>query len=103
MGIINKLKEAWKEKTVEEKVGFFFDIVATIGGGLIGTDLGKKFSEGHHPIAGFFIKITTAGLGMAAGDLSAKKLRESYAEPIGRIADTLKAKAEKEAADEQRA
>lgn len=101
MGFLKKMQDEWKSKDVTEKLAFVFDIIASIGGGLIGTDLGKRFGEGHHPITRICIQITTAGIGMATGDLASKKLREGYAEPIGKIVDVVKGKMNEEEKEDE--
>ena len=95
--MLKNLYLKWKVKTTTEKIACVLDILTMVGGGLIGADAGKKASQGHTVLGQICIRATTAGLGMAAGDIACKALREAYAETIGKLVDKAKEKMKEEA------
>ena len=101
MRILNNLKTNWKSKSTAQKIDFVIDIITMIGGGLMGRGIGNLCGQNQKPVAKFCIKLTASGLGIAMGETAGKKLSENYAEPIGKIIDTVKAKMKEETAHEQ--
>lgn len=94
--IMDILKKEWNKYSLSDKIGFALDLVTSIGGGMIGSDLGKHFSEGHKPIAKFFIRFTCAGLGTWIGNTAGQTLKESYTGPIKRAEEKAAEKNDKE-------
>ena len=90
MGVFKAIKDSWKGMSTTEKIGMFFDIVTMIGGGAIGASVGKKLSEGQKPITAVCVRLTCAGLGIAAGDIANHQLKESYGKPIAAFVDLCK-------------
>lgn len=95
MGILNRLSAAWKSKTPTEKIEIVLDILTMIGGGIIGDSKGREWSQGHGRLGQMCIRVTSAGLGMAAGDIASKQLKENWAKPIGKAIENHNAKAAK--------
>ena len=90
MGIISKMKAGWQAKTTAEKINMVLDLICSIGTGAISIAAGKNLSEGHNPISRACIRISCAGLGMAAGDIASKTLQENYGKPAAMIIDKIK-------------
>lgn len=87
MEILKNLGLKWKAASTTKKISTIFDVITMIGGGLIGTVSGKKLSEGQNILGAICIRVTTAGVGIAAGELASQKLTEAYAEPLGKLID----------------
>lgn len=99
MGIFSKIKQSWQMKSTTEKVNFILDIICSIGTGAMGVVAGKKLSEGCKPVTKVCVRVSCAGLAMAAGDIATKTLQENYGKPIAAVIDHVKAKKKEEAAN----
>lgn len=96
MEFLKNLGLRWKAASTTKKIGVVFDVITMIGGGLIGTATGKKLSEGQNILGAICVRVTTAGLGMAVGELAGKQLTEAYAEPLGKLVDKVSGKKHEE-------
>ena len=96
MDFLKNLRLKWKAASTTKKISTVFDVITMIGGGLIGTATGKKLSEGQNILGAVCIRVTTAGIGMAAGELAGKELTEAYAEPLGKLVDSISGKKHEE-------
>lgn len=96
MGILNKMRMAWKSKTTVEKINLILDVISGVGCGIGGAIVGDKICEGRNRLEKVCIKTAVAGLGLAAYDISSKALKENYGEPVGKIIDRAKARAAEE-------
>lgn len=77
MGLFKKLKLTWKSMPTKEKVDLFIDILSGLGSGMCGAAIGTRLSEGRSKFEQICIRTATAGLGMAAADVSSKALKEN--------------------------
>ena len=82
MGILKKLHVTWKSLPLVEKINLAIDIVTGVGCGIGSISIGKRLSEGRNPLERICIKTATAGLSLAAADISAKALKDNYGKPI---------------------
>jgi hypothetical protein len=100
MGIFNKLYMRWQSLPLNEKIGLILDAVCGVGCSAVTTAAAKKWTEGSNLLTKVCVRTGMAGLGLAAGDISSKALKESYSEPLCEIIDGLKNKQKEEAAHE---
>ena len=102
MGILKKLRLTWKSMSTKDKIGLVIDLISGAGCGIGGMIVGSRLSEGRNPLERICIKTATAGLGLVAGEVSSKALKENYGEPVAVLIERVKAKSaeekEKEAA-----
>ena len=94
MTIFQSIRATLKAMTLAEKLNMVVDILCGVGSTAIGTDIGKRISVGHRPLARICIRATCTGLGMAAGDIAAKQLKASYVKPIAALVDKSKENSE---------
>lgn len=100
MGLFRKLKLTWKTMTTKDKLEMFIDILSGLGSGMCGAAIGSRLSEGRNRFETICIKTATAGLGMAAADVSSKALKENvvpFAVPLINKAREETAKAREKA------
>ena len=97
MGFFDRLKLSWKRMSTAEKIGLVIDAICGSGSVLMGMTVSRKLCEDTKSVVSkVCIKTTVAGLSIAAGDISAKALRENYGNLIGEIVDRSAKKAEEE-------
>ena len=96
MGILNKIRTAWKSKTTVEKINLILDVISGVGCGIGSAIVGDKICEGRNRLEKVCVKTAVAGLGLAAYDISSKALQENYGEPIGKLVEHAKARAAEE-------
>ena len=101
MGILGKLKLAWKTMTTKDKIDLFIDIISGAGCAIGGMVVGDKLSEGRNRLERVCIKTATAGLGLAAGDVSSKALKDNYGVILAGAIDRAKAKMAEEKEKEE--
>ena len=91
-GIFGKMWQNWKMMSTTDKVNLIIDAISGVGCGLGSMIAGAKLSEGRNRFEKICIKTATAGLGLAASDISAKALKESYGAPVASLIDKAKGK-----------
>lgn len=96
MGIFARIKDSWQTKSTVEKVNFVLDLICSIGTGAIGITAGRKLSQDCKPVTKVCVRVSCAGLAMAAGDIATKELQEHYGKPVAAIIDHVKANKKKE-------
>ena len=96
MGIFARMKLKWMTMTTKQKIDLVIDVITGAGAGIGGVIAGNKLSEGRNIIERVCIKTVTSGLGLAAGKVSSKELKEAYGDPIANIIDKAKARAAEE-------
>lgn len=90
MGILTKLINKWKAMTTLKKINLVLDAITGVGGGLIGTSVGNIVASGAKgKLARACVKVTSAGLGVAAGETACKALVNSWGEPLANAIDTV--------------
>ena len=99
MGILKKISLTWKTMTTAEKIGMVIDIVCGAGAGVGSMIAGAKLGAGRSKIEKVCISTCTAGLGLAAADVSSQALKENYGNLAAALIDRAKEKT-KEAAKE---
>ena len=100
MSILRDLKLKWKALPLEKKINLVLDVVSGAGCGFGSFIIGQKLSEGRSLPERICIKTATAGLGLAASDISSKALRENYGTPFANAITKAKEKAAEEKAKE---
>lgn len=103
MGILKNLAGSWKSKSTTDKISMVLEFITMIGGGLIGSMNGKIYSQNMKPLAGFCVRLTMTGMGMATGEVAGQQLRKNYAEPLGKLIDYAGTKMKEDSTDEQHA
>lgn len=96
MGILNKMRTAWKSKTTVEKINLILDVISGLGCGMGAAIIGDKLCEGRTVVEKVCVKTAVTGLGLVAYDVSSRALKENYGEPVGNIIDRARARAAEE-------
>ena len=90
MAILKKMWLNWKSMPTVEKIGTIIDVICGVGGSAGALVAGAKLSEGKGKIESACIRITTAGLGIAAAEVASKELRDTYGECAAKIIDKIR-------------
>lgn len=101
MKIFSQIRAGWKAASTADKVHIILDILCGMGTGILIYDVTAMLAPGHNKLEKALITITTSGLGLAAGNVAANTLHESYgvvlANAIDRAKDTSKKEEQKNA------
>ena len=100
MGLFHKMKLGWQSMTLEEKFSLIIDVISGAGCGIASVAIGNKLSEGRNILERICINTATAGIGLAAADVSSKALKENYGKPMAEMIGMAKAKMAEEKAKE---
>lgn len=103
MGFFGKLKLTWKTMSTKDRIDLIIDIISGAGCGIGGMIAGDKLSAGRNRVERICIKTATAGLGLAAGDVSSRALKENYGVILAGAIDRAKARMAEEKTKEETA
>lgn len=87
MRIINALLANWNSKTTTEKIKTVLHGIIMVGGAVIGTGIGDKFSAGRGKLEGFCVHVTGMALGSVVAETATKSMDESIDQIEGLIND----------------
>lgn len=99
MNILKKLWLNWKSMPTAEKINIVIDTICGVGGAAGSLVAGAKLADGKGKLESACIRITAAGLGIAAADVASQALKETYGECAVKLIEKAK-EASKEAGKE---
>ena len=84
------LKNTWKKLPPKEKVGIILDLTCSIGSGLMSTKMANMLTKDSGLIEKLCVRTTMTGLGVVAGDISSKAIRENFTQTMDVINEAKK-------------